>query len=244
MAFIGKQKLAHSVLEEIKRMIQNGEFNEGDKLPNQHEFAAQLGVSRTVLREALHTLTLLGVIEQRPKIGTVIRDLAPILYADHLTPPLMKEPRAIAEHIEARRFLEVASIELAIVHASDEQLDQMGDLISDMEKLVKNGDIVKYTEKNVAFHFLIAQASHNRFMVPLMATLRGFMERWMHESVTILPGLMERSYKAHKGIYEAIRNRNKQKAIECMKDHMLDLQQEIEKFNELSIQRDSEKTAY
>jgi GntR family transcriptional repressor for pyruvate dehydrogenase complex len=48
------------VIEEINRMILSGEVKEGDKLPNQNDFAAQLGVSRPSLREALHTLTLIG----------------------------------------------------------------------------------------------------------------------------------------------------------------------------------------
>ena len=51
MASINKKKLADSVIEEIKRMIQNGELKEGYKLPNQNAFAAQLGVSRTSLRD-------------------------------------------------------------------------------------------------------------------------------------------------------------------------------------------------
>jgi GntR family transcriptional repressor for pyruvate dehydrogenase complex len=53
MAAIKRKKLADSVIEEIKRMVDVGELKEGDKLPNQLEFAAQLGVSRPCLREAL-----------------------------------------------------------------------------------------------------------------------------------------------------------------------------------------------
>ena len=73
MAAIIRKKLADSVLEEIRRMITDGELGEGDKLPNQNEFSTQLGVSRPSLREALHTLNLMGVIEQRPGLGTVRR---------------------------------------------------------------------------------------------------------------------------------------------------------------------------
>ena len=59
MASIKRKKLSDSVIEEIKRMLLSGELQEGDKLPNQNEFAAQLGVSRPSLREALNTLTLI-----------------------------------------------------------------------------------------------------------------------------------------------------------------------------------------
>ncbi|MBU4606249.1 MAG: GntR family transcriptional regulator, partial [Proteobacteria bacterium] len=100
MASINKKKLADRVIEEIKRMITGGELSAGDKLPNQNEFAAQLGVSRTVLREALHTLTILGVVEQRPKIGTVIVTSAPLIYTEHINAPLMADPNATMELID------------------------------------------------------------------------------------------------------------------------------------------------
>jgi len=77
---INRRKLSDPVIEEIRGMIKRGELQPGDKLPNQNEFAAQLGVSRTVLREALQTLTRLRVIEQRPKHGTVILAKTPFLY--------------------------------------------------------------------------------------------------------------------------------------------------------------------
>ena len=82
MAAIKRKKLGDAVLEEIKRMITDGELAEGDKLPNQNEFSAQLGVSRPSLREALHTLNLMGVIEQRPGLGTVIKSANPALWME------------------------------------------------------------------------------------------------------------------------------------------------------------------
>jgi GntR family transcriptional repressor for pyruvate dehydrogenase complex len=94
MAVIKRKKLADSVIEEIKRMVDVGELKEGDKLPNQLEFAAQLGVSRPSLREALHTLTLIGAIEQRPGLGTVIKSANSTLWAVQLCPPLVSDAQA------------------------------------------------------------------------------------------------------------------------------------------------------
>lgn len=229
-----KRKLADAVIEEIKRLIQNGELEVGDKLPNQHEFAAQLGVSRTVLREALHTLALFGIIEQRPKHGTIIRSAGPAFYADHLTPPLMADAKAALELIEARRFLEIGAVELAVQHATTEQIEDMGDLIAEMNDAVKNGDTTGYTDKNVAFHFLIASASQNRFVLHLLATIRGFMAQWMQESVTVLPGLLERSIRSHRTIYRAIRARDRGKAVSGMKKHILDLQNSLEAYHKVT----------
>jgi len=77
--------MADAVVDEIKRMIECGELTEGEKLPNQNEFASQLQVSRTSLREALRILDLRGAIEQRPGYGTVIKKFNPILYSSSLS---------------------------------------------------------------------------------------------------------------------------------------------------------------
>ena len=79
----------------------------------------------------------------------------------------------------------------------------MGALVEDMAKIWEAGDdnvYADYTEENITFHFLIAKASHNRFMVHLMATMGGFMEQWTQESISVLPGLMDRSVKSHREI--------------------------------------------
>lgn len=234
MVSINRRKLADSVVEEITRRIESGELKEGDKLPNQHEFAAQLGVSRTVLREALHTLAILGVVDQRPKSGTVIRDKTAVLYAEHLIPPLMADFEATAELIEARRYIEVGAVELAVKNATDEEIKEMGRLVQEMAKVLGTDDDSGYTEKNVAFHLLVAKASHNRFLVHLLATIRGFMEQWMRESISVIPGLLERSMKAHRNIYEAIRDRNQKKAAAAMRRHISDFQISLETYYKIT----------
>ena len=230
MIHIKRKKLADSVIEDIQRRIENGQLKEGDKLPNQHELAAQLGVSRTVLREALQMLTILGIVEQRPKSGTVIRASAPTFYIDKLIPPFMFNAGTISELIEARRFIEVGAAELAAERATDEDIRQMDELVKDMVELIEQGDIDVYTEKNVAFHFLIAKASQNRFLPHALATIRRFMEQWMLESVRVMPGLLERSIKSHRAIYQAIRDRNARKAMLSMKKHISDLRVSFDQY--------------
>ena len=230
MASINKRKLSDSVIEEIKRMIQNGELKEGYKLPNQNAFAAQLGVSRTSLREALSTLTRIGAIEQRPGYGTVLRSRIPALFTDHLAPPLISDKEATIELIEARRFIEIGAVDLSVRNGSPEQINEMGLLIKEMTRSLKEGRIDDYIEQDIAFHFLIAKASHNRFLINLFVTIRGFMEQYMRESFHLLPYMLERSLKFHQNICQAIKGGNRSTAIFQMKNHLLDIQRAIQKY--------------
>lgn len=56
----------------IKSMIEGGDFSVGDKLPNENDFASQLGVSRSTLREAIRTLTASGMLEIKRGKGTFV----------------------------------------------------------------------------------------------------------------------------------------------------------------------------
>jgi GntR family transcriptional repressor for pyruvate dehydrogenase complex len=228
MASINKKKLADSVIEEIKRMIQSGELKEGHRLPDQNTFAAQLGVSRTSLREALSTLTRIGVIEQRPGYGTVFRSRIPALFTDHLAPPLISDKQATIELIEARRFIEIGAAELAVKNASPEQIKEMELLIQEMPRSLKEERTDDYIEQDVAFHFSIAKASHNRFIVNLLVNIRGFMEQYMRESFHLMPYMLERSLKFHQSIFQAVKDRSRSKAVSQMEKHILDVQRAIQ----------------
>lgn len=227
---ISRKKVADAVIEEIKRMIQSGELKEGQKLPNQNAFAAQLGVSRTSLREALNTLTRLGITEQRPGYGTVLRSRMPAIFVDHVNPPLISDKQATIELIEVRRFVEAGTAELSVKNIKPDQIKEMDSLIKEMPKSLKEGRIDDYIGHDLAFHYLIAKASHNRFLINIFITIRGFLEQYMRESFRVMPWMLARSLKFHQNIYQAIKNRSAPQAAFHMKRHILDVQKAIQQY--------------
>jgi len=227
---ISRKKVADAVIEEIKRMIQSGELKEGQKLPNQNAFAAQLGVSRTSLREALNTLTRLGITEQRPGYGTVLRSRMPAIFVDHVNPPLISDKQATIELIEVRRFVETGTAELSVKNIKPDQIKEMDSLIKEMPRSLKEGRIDDYIGHDLAFHYLIAKASHNRFLINIFITIRGFLEQYMRESFRVMPWMLARSLKFHQNIYQAIKNKSVPKAAFHMKRHILDVQKAIQQY--------------
>ncbi|MCK7582028.1 MAG: FCD domain-containing protein [Chromatiales bacterium] len=185
----------------------------GDKLPNQNELAAQLGVSRASLRESLHTLSITGVLEQRPGFGTVVRGRLPHNFSDFLSLPLISDAKETIELVQARRFIEVANVELAVENATEEEVAELGQLYQAMAAAVRAGDQPAYVLKDAEFHHLLAKATGNRFMVHLFLTIRRIMEQFITESFSALPTMLDRSLGDHKRIYEAIRHRDRSLAI-------------------------------
>ena len=218
-----KKKLAESVLEEICSWIKAGSLKEGDKLPNQNDLAAELGVSRPSLREAMKILEDIGAIEQRPGFGTVFRGRSPILYASHLISPLFDDSVAVIELIEARRYIELGCVELAVDKATDEELRALSQVVDAMERLLDQGRMPEYVERDISFHYSIAKASHNRFLLHQFVSNRRLLEHIVEDGFRLIPGMFDRSRIFHRTICEALIARNRDKAVRSMVGHINDI---------------------
>jgi GntR family transcriptional repressor for pyruvate dehydrogenase complex len=238
MSRIKKRKLAEEVIDEIKQMIQRGELKEGDKLPNQTDFAAQLGVSRTSLREAFNTLCVLGVLEQRQGYGTVVKSRFSALYSHHLSAPFITDEKATIELLEARQIIEIGAARLAAENATEEQIKKMGTLIKEMEKAGKRGNTQKLSEQDISFHFLIAEATQNRVMIHLLANIRSLIEKFMHEAFFVLHD-QKRYLKTHRDIFEAIKQKDPGKASGLMKKHIRDVQKDLQQYYRVITKADT-----
>jgi GntR family transcriptional repressor for pyruvate dehydrogenase complex len=230
LSSIKKKKLSDYVIEEIRNMLVSGELKEGDKLPNQNEFSVQLGVSRSSLREALQTLTLMGVIEQRPRLGTVIRSGNVDLWTEKMSPPLVSDAEATLELIKARRYIEIGSAELAARNATDDEIRKIGALIAGMKKALREKRVEDYTGMDVSFHHQLAAASHNRYILHMFITIRKLMEQFIWETFSVMPGLLERSLGFHQNIYAALTKRDGKKAARDMSRHLQDIEASLGKY--------------
>lgn len=223
-----KKRLSDSVLDEIARMFDSGELKEGDKLPNQNELASQLGVSRASLRESLHTLALMGVLEQRPGFGTVVRGRVPANFSEFLNLPLISDAKETIELVEARRFIEISNVELAVKNITDENLAEMGRIVEAMHTAAAENRQDDYGRLDADFHHLLAKATGNRFMVHLFLTIRRIMEQFITESFSALPRMLGRSLSDHKRIYAALLRHDETRAVMEMKRHMKNIRKAME----------------
>lgn len=211
-------------------MILGGELRSGDRLLNQNELAAKLGVSRPSLREALYTLKLMGAIEQRPGAGTVLRACAPALLSGTFDLPLMSDADGTLELMETRQLIEVGMVELAVDRSTAEELSRLKNVLKEMNALADKGEVDGYRERDLLFHHLIAQASHNRFILHLFVTIRRFLEQFLKESFDIMPDMLQHSQMGHKGIFSALESRDRKRAVKEMNKHLGLVRAAVENF--------------
>ena len=218
-----RPKVSDLVVEEIKNMVRTGQLHQGDKLPNQNDFAEQLGVSRPSLREALNRLTKLGIIAQSPGVGTILKAENPDLWVENPPGPLLADSNATLELIEARMCIEALAVEFAVERMTKGELTALAQSVKKMQQAIERDDYRSYLHEDVSFHCQIANASHNRYFIHMHVTLRGLMQTFINDMYEHFPDLVNNSFDHHQGILESIQARDKERAVREIRSHIEDL---------------------
>jgi DNA-binding FadR family transcriptional regulator len=189
-------------IDKIQGLIISGSWGPGDRLPKETELAAQLGLSRNSLREAVRALSQLRVLEVRQGDGTYVTSLEPnlLLESTSFVSHLLVGESAL-ELFEVRRLLEGAAAALAAA-----RIDSAGKeaLRTKLEQMTETETVEELVEADVDFHAIIARAAGNTFLTSLLASLSSRTMRariWRGREVD---NALDVTRDEHRRIYEAI----------------------------------------
>ena len=209
--------LVGKVVHAIGLRIIGGDLPPGTVMPREAEWCAQLGVSRTVLREATKILISKGLVESRPKTGTRVRPLENwnLLDPDVLGWQLAEFPRDrfVREIFELRRAIEPSVVGLAALRATEAQLDEMAAALEAMEAAGDDGRL--FIDPDTRFHIAILNAVDNGMMRSLSAVIETALTTTMFLSLDNPRG-QRHSVPLHRAVYDALRNRDPEAARAAM----------------------------
>src|SRR6478672_13698962 len=121
--------LTDQAITKLRNMIQSGELPPGSRLPPEHQLAAQMGLSRSGVREAVKVLESARVLDVRRGDGTYVTSLAPKLLLEGVGFAVeLLQGDTLLEVMEVRRLLEPAATGIAALRISDAGLDEVADL--------------------------------------------------------------------------------------------------------------------
>ncbi|MDB5896132.1 MAG: GntR family transcriptional regulator [Rhodoferax sp.] len=214
------QRLYRQIAEQLRALIEAGEFAVGARLPAERELASQLGVSRPSVREALIAMEVEGWVEVRTGSGVYVldRSLRTGNARDVQVPLAEWGP---LELIRARRVVEGEIAALAAVQARKRDLNAMAQAMTAMRRDTALG--VLPLEGDRAFHLAIVQACGNGV---LTETVQTFWDSRRGPLFTRLGGYFEtvESWRAaideHEAIIAAIRAQDAPAARLAMQSHM------------------------
>jgi GntR family transcriptional regulator, transcriptional repressor for pyruvate dehydrogenase complex len=191
-------------IAKIREHIASGAWGPGTKLPREADLAAELGLSRSSLREAVRALALVRVLEVRQGDGTYVSSLeADLLLGDptRFAAPLL-QGHTVLELFEVRRLLEPSAAALAALRLDE---DGRARLKHELDRMHEAGDNVeKLVDADAAFHDILAAASGNSVLRSLIQSLstRTARARIWHRIAE--RDALERARAEHRRIYEAV----------------------------------------
>lgn len=215
-----KSALVDRVVQKIQEQILSERLTVGTKLPPEREFAEHLGVSRTVVREAVRVLAAKGLLETTHGVGTTVRALTREEMVAPLNLFLRSWGRDISLHYvhQVRSLLEVENIGLAAEQASEEDIKDLHRILEEMEEA--KGNPLLFAAKDSDFHRRLAQTTHNPLLTLLLDSIHDLLVG-IRELVAQESGLVDRVMPAHIEMLECIETRDAKRARLTMRAHLL-----------------------
>ena len=202
--------LTDQAIAKIKDLIMSGEFTAGSKLPNEQDLSQRLGLSRNSLREAVRALTLIGVLEPRVGDGTYVTSLEPdlLLTGMGFISDLMTGSTVLELH-QVRRILEPVATEMAATRLDATDLASLERCLADMDEA---SSTQAFIAADAEFHRIIVAASGNATLASLIQNLSGGTLRARVWRSVVEQDAIETTKRRHWDIYNALRDRDAERA--------------------------------
>lgn len=218
---VRKTRRYQQVAEQIHQLVVQGVLKPGDRLPPERELAEKFGVSRSSIRDALRTLEMMGVAESHHGTGTVVGDFSVDSVAVPLSRLLVRKRHLVAELLDVRSIIEPALASRAAIHASEEQIAHLEDVLRRQRDRIRRGEDA--IEEDSEFHYGIALAAGNSVALKIVDLLMDLLSesrtQWLQA-----PGRREKSYAGHLRIFKAIKCRDEAAAREAARKHLSEIE--------------------
>lgn len=217
--------ISESVTQHLARRIMHGDLPPGTALPGENELAVEYTVSRTSVRNALHTLAAKGLIATQPKKRSTVnqRDQWSMLDIDVLNwlAEDKVDPQLVEQLMVTRLIFEPNVATLAALNACGRDLAELEDALQLMSEGQVNAKRDLFEKGDLAFHQALLRATHNPFLLSLgnalSATMALSFRQTLEEDVTQTRAAVEE----HTLLLEAIRLKQADNAHQLMRTILL-----------------------
>jgi GntR family transcriptional repressor for pyruvate dehydrogenase complex len=176
---LSRETLADQAARNLMAFIQSQALKPGSFLPPETQLAADLGVSRPIIREALKSLEGKGIIEVMSGKGSVIKPLDGEQLEFYFQRAIQIESEAIIDLLELRKGIEVQSAVLAAQRCTPDEIASLTQIVAEMRRNLHDPNA--YVELDMAFHIQIAAMTRNTMIRTLVGALRAAINSTINE---------------------------------------------------------------
>ena len=202
-----------NTLDRLGEAVVAGRYPPGSSIPPEPMLCEELGVSRTVVREAIKSLVAKGLVVTGPKVGTRVLPeehwnwFDPDVVVWHSKIGLSRE--FLRDLQELRRVVEPAAVRLAAERATSQDIAEIEIAYTGMKAAIEQGG--DYVTSDLRFHQGLLRACHNRMLVQMSKAL-GALLRTSFEISTSRPDGPATSLPLHRAVLDAVIARSPQRA--------------------------------
>lgn len=211
-----REPVSNEVAQVLLTHLVSGEYKPGQRLPPERALADSLGVGRSLIREALKALTLLGLIEVHPGDGTYLRRRPSNLLPASFEWGLLLGENQLEDVMEARQELEVVLAGLAAQRRTEEDIADLRVLLETMRDATEATDFVA---ADVAFHLRIARTAKNSVLQSMHSGTQSLLHAWISR-VIAAANETKPSYLEHVPVFQAISDGDVPAARNAIRQHL------------------------
>lgn len=216
LARVQRAGVKNQVFEQLRDRIIDRTWPPGAKIPSENALADAFGVSRVSIREALHMLVSLGLLETRHGGGTSVREYTGEIFLNPLLPLLALDKLNILHVLEYRKIVEKGIVSLAVKRAGGAAIEELERTFRSMKG--HRSDPRLFAEADLNFHLLLAKATGNPIVTKVNAIVTDILKLSMYRIVESL-GTRDGLYY-HRRILDAIKRRDGPLAEALMEEHV------------------------
>ena len=206
---ITRYSLSKQVADELEKMISQGVYPVGSKIPTEPELTQMFSVSRNTLREAIQSLTSAGILTVKQGDGTYVRSNNRF-YAQM---SLEYDQVSLENILEVRNALEITIAHLAAQRRTTEDLQTIQQCLTLRQKLRETQK--ENTHADISFHMAISKSCHNKILQDLYSSISTYLESHIAQRQAATHLNPQQIDELHEKLFLAIQAQNPSEAIIC-----------------------------
>jgi len=214
---VRRLSVVDEVFQNIQARIHSGELPLGHHFPPQKILAQEMGVSSSTVRVAINKLIMMGYLSTKPGVGTTVVSQSASSFVTNFGSRTFLHSSEVGYFMEARLYLEKASIRSAVLQATEEDFKKMKEYIEGQKRALKAGDVHLFSTLDTQFHLSLIAAGRNPLLIKFMEIIRNMLFTFITEANHI-EGVMETVTLHHQAILDQLKLRDvegtKQKVVE------------------------------
>ncbi|MES2517047.1 MAG: GntR family transcriptional regulator [Bacteroidota bacterium] len=214
---VENSSLVDKVEANLVELLQSRKLKVGDMIPKEIELVESLGVSRTVIREALARLRTMGIIESKKKKGSVITSPDVFGIMSKSMNPHILDQETLKEIFEIRLVLEIGMADFIFQKITSKDIEELKEIVKN--EPISSESYLFNIEHEIEFHGKLYEITGNKTMKTFQKMLLPIFD-YVHNSDLIKTQIYNKKFVSHKGLIDILEHGSPEMFRNGMRNHL------------------------